>query len=142
MKKFRIYINESNVRMNVRDDMISYLLSQGVDIDEFLWALLNLDYESWKIGDDDDETFKDIIDSEFYDLVLNDAKLGAEYAFKFFYNSVKNRPIPEKDLMQIYKALDDDKIALNIFNLIYEDLNGFESIVHSLRPVIKARTQN
>ena len=141
MKKFKIYIKEEYKNPNTKVNMTTYLLSQGVDIDEFLWALLNLDYESWKIGDDD-ETFKDIIDSEFYDLVLNDAKLGAEYAFKFFYNSVKNRPIPEKDLMQIYKALDDDKIALNIFNLIYEDLNGFEKVVHSLRPVIKARTQN
>lgn len=113
----KIYITESLKEKN----MSSYLLGKGIDVEQFLWWLLNIDYIFSPLGD--------TLTNDEISNALKDADIAAQMAFEHIFDDFRDDPEKDETAREIIKQLNENiGMQRQVFESIY-NYGGFKRIV-------------
>lgn len=132
MKKFKIYIKEEYKKPNTKVNMTTYLLSQGVDEDEFLWWVLA------KAFDKDIDAVKEQLGEELHGRALDVVKMISELAYNYIFElSEESYDDPEgftNSLMDIYDVANKiSRYGDDILNIYVFYYYGFDGVVNAYK---------
>lgn len=96
-------------------------MGKGIDIEQFLWWLLNIEYMF--------NPFGDTLTNDQISDALKDADIAAQMAFEHIFDDVRDDPERDEAAKQIIKQL-NEKIGMQrqVFESIY-NYRGFKRIV-------------